>query len=385
MKLTLLALTILFVPLTRLAGAQSPVVLRDSAGIRVIEMAETHIGSLPRWSIEGPTVRIGNASGNLNYEFNQAAWPWRLSDGRIVVANDAVELRFYDADGRHLATVGRRGQGPGEYQFLAQIWRAPLDSLRVTDARASRVDMRGPDGRLTRSFSIPRSLVPAWLPDGSALLWYRTRPDLSAVGLQRNDVLFRRMHRDGQAADTVAVLPGGWTDVLPGARWRGVRLAGTPVVSSGTGGAVFIDGDQLAVHWFSTDGRLVTISRVIAPRQRVTNAEVRADARAIASEVARARRLGMGVEGAPSPPRYAEYLPQASDVRLDEDGRAWVRRWTASDGMVEWIVFAPRGSPIARVSLPTNLTPNDVGRDYLLGIEADDDGVQSVVLYHIRR
>jgi hypothetical protein len=310
------------------------VVVRDSAGIRVIEVAEAHIDNLPRWSIDGPTVRIGDASGDLNYEFNQAAWPWRLSDGRIVVANDAVELRFYDAGGRHLATVGRRGRGPGEYQFLAQVWRAPLDSLRVTDARASRVDMRGPDGRLSRSFTIPRSLVPAWLPDGSAMVWYRTRPDLSVVGLQRDVVVFRRMHRDGQAADTVAVLPGGWTDVLPGGGWRGVRLAGTPAVSSGTSGVVFIDGDQLAVHWFSTDGRLVTISRVITPRKRVTNAEVRADTRTIAAEVARARRLGMNVEAAPSP-RYAEYLPQASDVRLDVGGRAWVRRWTVAEDTVE--------------------------------------------------
>jgi hypothetical protein len=118
------------------------------------------------------------------------------------------------------------------------------------------------------------------------MVWYRTRPDLTMVGIQRNAVIFRRMHPDGRATDTLAVLPGGWTEVLPGRTWRGVRLAGTPTVSSGTGGAVFVNGDQLAVHWFASDGRLVTISRVAVPRISVSNAEIRADERAMATELA---------------------------------------------------------------------------------------------------
>src|SRR5688572_20810198 len=41
------------------------------------------------------------------------------SDGRFIVVNSGTsELRFYDASGRRYSAVGRRGEGPGEYQRI---------------------------------------------------------------------------------------------------------------------------------------------------------------------------------------------------------------------------------------------------------------------------
>lgn len=358
--------------------------MRDSAGVRIVEVADSVLETLPRWSLDGPLLQIGDAGGDRLYELNEATAPWRLADGRIVVDHDRVELRFYDAQGRHLASVGRRGHGPGEYQHLHQLWRAPHDSLLVGDALAGRVDVRGPAGEFVRSIHTPRSLAPAWLPDRTAILWYSTKPDLTTAGLQRGAIIFRRMLADGRAVDTLAILPGGSVEVLAGGAWRGVRLAGVPIVASGPGGAVYVDGEQLAVHWFGPEGRLLAITRVGVPRVRVTAAHRRTDARAMASEVQRTRRLG--VEPGARPARYAEYLPQATWLRLDADGRAWVRRWTAwGSAHAEWIVFAARGLPVARVQMPARFDPNDIGLDYVLGLAVDDDGVQSVVHYRIRR
>jgi hypothetical protein len=84
------------ISLTLLGGtrgdAQS-VVQRDSAGVRVIDVAPSLLNALPTWRLEGPTVRIEPGRGGLEYEFNNAGSPWRLADGRIVVANSQVELR----------------------------------------------------------------------------------------------------------------------------------------------------------------------------------------------------------------------------------------------------------------------------------------------------
>lgn len=41
--------------------------------------------------------------------------------------------------------------------------------------------------------------------------------------------------------------------------------------------------------------------------------------------------------------------------------------------------------PRARVVLPPNLRPYEIGRDYVLGVTTDEDGVESVVLHRYAR
>jgi 6-bladed beta-propeller len=367
------------------AGRGQQVARRDSAGVAIIEVPAGRLARLPMWRLDGPIVRIGEAMGDPAYEFHLAAWPWRLSDGRLVVANDQVELRIFDGSGRYLSTVGRRGRGPGEYQQLLALWRAPGDSLRVCDVVTGRVDVRGPDGALVRSITMPRHVTPVWLPGGGALYLAHTRLDLNKIGVRRDSALVRRILADGRAADTVAVLPGDWTDVLAGGNFRGVRLSGGVFLTGGADGAVLVHGEHLAVYWFAPEGKLAAITRVALPLASVTKADVRADEEEMGVLVARNRPMLLR-EGSVHPPVYAPYLPQATHVRLDAEGRAWVRRWTRWGlPTAEWIVFAPRGLPIARVTMPADFLANDIGRDYVLGIAVDDDGVQSVSEYRIRR
>ena len=382
-RVALVDVAVLVAVTPSVADAQAPA-WRDSAGVRIIEVSASHLSALPLWTIEGPTMRIGDVAGDPNYEFNRAGAAWRFRDGGIVVANEQIELRFFDAQGRYLRTVGRRGKGPGEYEQLFSLWRAQGDSLLIYDVPTSRIDVRTEDGSLVRSFTIPRTTQLAWLPDGGAVYAGYAIPDLRTPGIKQDSLVFRRLRPDGQPADTVAVLPGGWTEILVGGNnWRGVELAGTPMVWGGVGGAVFVHGDRLSVHWFAPDGHLAALTRVGLPRIRVTGADIRANE---AAKVAtRASRPRLGVEGNPLPPSYAQFLPQATRVRLDSEGRAWVRRWPASPAaLTEWIVFAPRGLPIARINMPARLVVHDIGSDYLVGVAVDDDGVQSVQVYRIR-
>ena len=283
-------------------AATQQVVPRDSAGIRILEVPASLLARLPQWTVQGPDVAIGEAMGDPHYEFNLASNPWRLSDGRIVIANNRVELRFYDVRGRYLTTVGRRGQGPGEYQHLS-LQRGPGDSLRVLDWPTGRLDVRDPHGKLIRSMRLPRYTVPQWIVGGVALHSYSSRPDFSHLGLQKGFLVIRRMTSNGQAGDTVAIVPGGWSEVLSEGAWRGVRLSGDASLNAGVGGAAFLDGDVLGLYWFAKDGRLDAISRVDLPKVRVTSADVRADQQALSAE--RARYPQVRVEAGARPPAYA--------------------------------------------------------------------------------
>jgi hypothetical protein len=367
--------------------AQS-VVRRDSAGVRVIEVAASVLDALPTWRLEGPTIRIEPDIGGVEYEFNRASSPWQLANGRIVLANNQVELRFFDAGGRYLNTVARRGRGPGEYEQLLRVFRVPGDTLLAWDVPTGRIDIRDQNGRLVRAFNIPNTGLFAGLGGRGAVFEPYRLPDLGKPGVHQSTVVLRQLRNDGTAGEVVARLPGSWTEVISfgerGHAWRGVSLSGSPMLAGGVSGAVYVHGDEFIAYWFGDGGKLVAISRVPFPRTRVTDADRRDDERRRSDELARDPRIR--VEGGRPPDVYATYLPQVTRLVVDSEGRAWLRRWTRYDSrMAEWIVLAPFGAPIARITMPAALLPNDIGTDYVLGILPDEDGVQSIFKYRIVR
>ena len=365
-----------------IAAAQSPEAATPAVPVR--EYPEASISSLPRWSVAGPSLIIGQVLGEPHYEFNRAAWPWRLSDGRIIVANDGVELRIYSGSGTFLETVGRRGQGPGEYRELAWVWRGAGDTLRVVDCTSRRVDVRAPVGKVARVIRMVGCYEPHWLPDGNALVAVPRRPEPGRPGMQKGSLELRHLRSDGTLDATVTVLPGGWTAVSGRDGWSDVRLSGWYRLASGARGAVYVDDDYLTLHWFDVTGRPYSISRVVSPRIRVLKADIDAYERFLLE--IRSRNPQVRAEGAQPTPIYAEYVPQVSRVRVDRDGYAWVQRWARwGTRLAEWIVFAPFGDPIAVVSLPATFNPYDIGSDYLLGIATDNNGVQFVQQFHLRR
>jgi hypothetical protein len=54
------------------------------------------------------------------------------------------------------------------------------------------------------------------------------------------------------------------------------------------------------------------------------------------------------------------------------------------DGLRRWVVFSPDGEQaLARATLPASLELMEIGNDWVLGVERDDLGVESMVLYHL--
>src|SRR5690625_4203127 len=109
---------------------------RDSAGIRIVENAEPRPGTVPEWTIDDePLLEIGVLDGDPAEQFFRVAGTLRLSDGRVVVADGGSgEVRVFDAEGRHLATGGGQGDGPGEFRNLSRLYRLPGDTILAWDA-----------------------------------------------------------------------------------------------------------------------------------------------------------------------------------------------------------------------------------------------------------
>ncbi|MCL4864355.1 MAG: 6-bladed beta-propeller [Gemmatimonadales bacterium] len=113
-----------------------------------------------------PVVQIGVTDGPFELQFHKATSARRLADGRIVVADgDSKQLRWFDAEGRYLHHVGRKGEGPGEFRGVMHLIAWPGDTIAVLDPGLLRLSLFDLDGEFVRSqteTSIEGSLP--WVP-----------------------------------------------------------------------------------------------------------------------------------------------------------------------------------------------------------------------------
>ena len=94
-----------------------PFVVRDSAGIRIVENTNPLWQPGQEWRLSPePVVDIGGGETEEQQLF-RVAGALRLGNDRIAIADGgSMELRFYDSNGGHEKSVGGRGEGPGEFQ-----------------------------------------------------------------------------------------------------------------------------------------------------------------------------------------------------------------------------------------------------------------------------
>src|SRR6185369_11121935 len=67
---------------------------------------------------------------------------------------------FYSPAGELRKTVGGRGGGPGEFQFISWLQRIPGDSIEAYDGRLRRVSVWTPGGERVRETLVPGGMTP---------------------------------------------------------------------------------------------------------------------------------------------------------------------------------------------------------------------------------
>lgn len=107
---------------------------------------------------------------HVNYESDDLARPVSmdlLGDGRLAVLDNQLnQIRLYGEDGRLIRTMGREGEGPGEFNRPAFIHAADT-AIWVTDQTAKLVGYT-PDGILLKEFLFQsQAIMKKAIPTGS--------------------------------------------------------------------------------------------------------------------------------------------------------------------------------------------------------------------------
>lgn len=100
-------------------------------------------------------LSIEEKEGTEGYTFNRPQWIRADDEGRIYVMDwGDVCIKVFDALGRWVQTIGRKGQGPGEFDVPAYFDLMPDGRIAVMDSRNQRVTFFDPDGQFGGSFRV---------------------------------------------------------------------------------------------------------------------------------------------------------------------------------------------------------------------------------------
>jgi hypothetical protein len=411
--------------------------VRDSAGIRIV--STTLAPHTPEWRIpESPELELGAAEGEEAFLFHRPEFAARLENGTIVVADHGSgELRFFDSEGRPLRRVGRRGQGPGEFQEFNRVVRMAGDTLAIYDFRNRRVTWIAPDGSLVGDASLNAAMTERMTagthplgrtelrivgPQGSdpPQRW-RTLNFAGPTGDGRHVVAFLRAARPvAQERDTVrgmvevALIGSGqergevldslaaslqfplWLDrSSEGGGWiarpMGVPFAAEPFVAVGDGRVVLSRGDRYEVRVLDlAGGRELRIRRAdVIPepvdqalRDRFVAWRLSVPGRRVEQVERDQANAAFGILG------DAQRLPTIAELHLDDAGRIWVQDWRLPwerDQPATYTIFGPEGAIEATATLPAELALTHIGRDHLTGVVWDEMGLEYVRVYRIVR
>jgi hypothetical protein len=380
---------------------------RDSAGIRIVDNAKPTWTAGREWRLSTKPVDIG-AGGGPNYELGRIAGVTRLSDGRLVVADEStLQLRFYDASGRFVKSVGGRGGGPGEFlrQFHA-ISRLPGDSIAAETQNGATIF--SPNGSYVRNVEygrlpgvppFPPPGLLAWFDNGTAVV--RTAPQgENRPGSATQWVDSSSLFLVDAAGAVVRPLgkTAAWIFVMDGTRPSPLDL-GPTTLHAASGRAIHLAfPDEYAIRTYDSNWKLERIVRRAWTPRRLTRTDIDSYvdgwmamwSKATGAE-REAERKTMREE------KYPELIPAFSAIVGTSTGELWVRESDLSGAPgcwcfaglspvpSKWSVFDPAGRWLGDVSMPPRFIPLEIGADYVLGRARDADDFPHAVMYRLEK
>jgi len=348
------------------------------------------------WALaERPRVQVGEVEGEAPYLFQRILFAGMQSGGELVVVDaGAPVVRVFSAEGAHLRSQGRAGEGPGEYRNVVQARRLPGDTLVLVEFPGRYSFVRG-DGTFVRRIVPPRVGGSVWFVTGGRALWVSTTGTSGELGPRSERGTLVAGDESSPTGDTIAVLDGGETVVVSsGAITANVRVpyATGGVMAVDPPGRLITSGAGYELVYRDLESGTETRARLDRAPRPVTGSDwdraVAADIERIAGasrampDLVRAWEQGLGQAHRPA------VMPAFDLLLVDRAGNAWAREFVApgeTPAAREWEVFDRDGRWVTTVSIPVELEILDIGEDQVVARWSDELGVQRVRVYDLEK
>ena len=383
-------------------GCESPsgpkgVTVTDSAGVRIIELGPDLDGVAERRVLaDEPDWAIRSREDDPSFVVSKVMDVELLSQGRIAIADEVGnEILVFDSAGRHVATWGGMGDGPGEFRRLAWLAFKPPDSLGVGDFGLRRVTVFDANGQFVRSFettsTATRSSITGpprpigLLSDGSVITAFFESLASSVEGPVRPGVEVGVIPPARDGVDVVGTWPGdelslfledGRLQVVAPPFGRRLHIAPSP------DGVWLGDDDLWEIRDYSAGGHLREVVRSTASPRAVSDSlleEWIAEKYRYASQgpyLEGLKRDQRRIASHTTTPSFGSVLSTVSGgVAIGEyqAGRAPTRAWVVVDSI----------GGVTAIDLPGALEVKRWGPDWVIGVVSDELDRDEVRRYRI--
>lgn len=352
-------------------------------------------------------VRIGGLMGSADYLFSEIfAIAGRPSGSSYVLDTHPYSIREYDPSGGFVRSIGREGEGPGEYLSPLGVWAMPQGGLAVWDQRTRRISIYGSDGALDDLVHVDAMAVydDRAFVVGSEEFFVKVRTWAPMVIEDRYVTATRfdyvRVARDGTVLDTLRVAAP--TDVvlpeplmiLTHSGYRKPFAVEVLTALSPLGYLVVGDNEEYAFV-VANPTRPVEIRRDDWRPARVSRDErAQWQRRKEWSEA----RSGMSFRNVP------DQKPAYRNLWVDSDGRIWIHRYSEAvardtamaevvvdgdpPGITWWEpsvhdVYSPDGSFVFCVTLPDSAEVMASTGDLVWGVFRGPLGEEHVIRWRV--
>lgn len=394
-------------------GMPPTVTVADSAGVTIVTNVAGSVEASTTWMLStSPAVDFGGgAEPEIPLYRISAVSP--LESGDVAVGTTVPPgVLVFDRTGALVASLGREGEGPGEFMSVGSAVGVGTDSIAVWDPDRRRISVFNDQGAFEREVDLsgvsPQSarasggtqtasgfthLLPSI--DGSLIVFAE-----AALGpttdreLVRHELPTTRVDPAGTVLADYGPFPGLHTSpgvASPfGARTHAASMGETLLVGT---------SESTEFRAYGPDGELTRITRWPDGDRTVGGAFFDRWMEMLSAEDP---GLGEYILSSPRPESYPAY----DDLLVDRDGWTFVADYPGPLGVLSlrrgdqgpealkaklrmparrWLVFDPDGALTATVETPEGFEPYTVHDEMIWGVYSDELDVESVRAYVLDR
>jgi len=388
------------------ARGDTAVEVADSAGVRLVtitsapeRLPEWRLGDAPRFTITGETTGDSTAFSLVG------PVRWLATGGVVALDNDEPRLLVFDSLGRYERSLGRRGAGPGELEWLTSMAVQRGDTITTYDRSLRRLSFWHPAQGYARQVSLNESDVndispmDAWAWQDSLVVVMLMRippppPLLPGRTIVRWSMMMSLALRT-PSGRTLATSPEfeGTYSALDARGDSRLPFANVPFVALGANAAYFGSGVDFRLRRLAPT--FVIDEDIRWPRQQepLTEAEVdgvREESIRLLAQRLPLERAQRAFGSSFLPELLPADRPAIGRVFVDERARLWVERFEAvrlgsqlQTPATRWTVLADDGTPIATLVLPPYTRLEDVRNDHAVVVKRDSLDVEYVAVHPI--
>ena len=346
-----------------------------------------------------PVLSVGRLDGPDEYLFGEINAGARLADGSVVVSDrQNFRVQRFSAEGEHLWSRGREGEGPGEFEYV-QIAEgcASEESIVVYDIWTTRVYEYDKEGSLVDDYGFLYNGLPlrdfVCAPNGRLAFTgnsVRMGEEVVEPGEVHRVLLSLGSAEMGDAAATTLRerIPGrerrsmGGGNAMPGSIWS------HDVVLAATNDGVWLGtSDDYEVELIDWTGSTIRRIRWQGPDLAVAREDVDRYRDGLEDSYRddddpdwRARFLSRWDWESEIVP---DVFPAYHRLMTGDEGMLWVHDFTRPGEPSEWLGFDEDGRWARTLVLPARTDLLDIGPDWALVRTRDELDIQRVAVHSL--